>query len=118
MIVSKKYYTEIDLIKLLAAIGIVAIHTNLPFFDVIGRLGVPFFAIVSSFFFFRKWLSVANKKDMLNKYLRRITYLYLLWQLIYIPFVLKAFAKIMQKLGEINLKNILIYILGISFSQQ
>lgn len=72
MIVSKKYYTGIDLIKLFAAMGIVAIHTNLPFFNVIGRLGVPIFAIVSSFFFFRRWLNATNKKGILNKYLRRI----------------------------------------------
>lgn len=51
MIVSKKYYTGIDLIKLFAAMGIVAIHTNLPFFNVIGRLGVPFFASYQVFSF-------------------------------------------------------------------
>lgn len=51
MIVSKKYYTGIDLIKLFAAMGIVAIHTNLPFFNVIGRLGVPFLHHIKFFLF-------------------------------------------------------------------
>ena len=49
--ISKKVYTGVDLIKLIAALCIVAIHTGMPFFNVLGRLGVPFFTIVTSFFF-------------------------------------------------------------------
>ena len=49
---SKKLYKGIDIFKLMAALGVVAIHTEVKFFDILGRLGVPFFVIVSSFFFF------------------------------------------------------------------
>lgn len=37
-----KVYTGVDIFKMIAAIGIVAIHTNVLFFKTLGRLGVPF----------------------------------------------------------------------------
>ena len=46
-----KIYKGIDVFKLFAAIGVVAIHANLVFFKTLGRMGVPFFVIISSFFF-------------------------------------------------------------------
>lgn len=42
----------IDLIKFLFAITIVRIHTGVPLFRVVSRIGVPFFVIVSAFLFF------------------------------------------------------------------
>ncbi len=38
-----KIYKGIDVFKLLAAVGVVAIHSNLMFFKTLGRMGVPFF---------------------------------------------------------------------------
>lgn len=46
----KKEYSGVDLFKLLAAIGVIAIHTDMPILRIISRLAVPFFAIISSFF--------------------------------------------------------------------
>ncbi|MCT3586107.1 hypothetical protein EFR95_07140, partial [Lactobacillus amylovorus] len=47
----KKEYSGVDLFKLLAAIGVIAIHTDMPILRIISRLAVPFFAIISSMFF-------------------------------------------------------------------
>lgn len=114
MSVSKNYYTGVDLFKLYAALGILAIHTNLPFFNIVGRLGVPFFAITSSFFFFKKYIKASRsvqRKKILLKYCKRILALYVLWQIVYLPLALKAFVKIMQMFNGINLKSIFLYII-------
>ena len=89
---NKKIFTGIDVFKCIAALGVVVIHTRVPFFNILGRLGVPFFAIVSGMFFFKKYLSFNSnyeRKLYLLKYTRRIFLLYLTWQLIYLPFVIK-----------------------------
>lgn len=54
----RRCLTGVDIFKLFAALGIVAIHTKLPLLSIIGRLGVPFFATVSSYFFFNKFLNL------------------------------------------------------------
>lgn len=108
-----KVYTGVDIFKMIAAIGIVAIHTNVLFFKTLGRLGVPFFVIVSSFFFFNHYLKLNDnqeKKKYLIKYLRRIGYLYLCWQIIYIPLAISAFKHSMNRWGEISCLNISRYI--------
>ena len=51
----KKVYTGVDVFKLLAAIGVVSIHTYFPFLEILGRVGVPFFVIISSFLFFYEY---------------------------------------------------------------
>ena len=89
---NKKIFTGVDFFKCMAALGVVAIHTRAPIFNVFGRLGVPFFAIISGMFFFSKYTyldSKDKKKKYLFKYLKRIFLLYLTWQVIYIPFVIK-----------------------------
>ena len=56
----KKLYKGIDVFKLIAALGVVAIHTEINFLDVLGRLGVPFFVIISSFFFFKHYFYLGD----------------------------------------------------------
>ena len=50
---NKKLYKGVDIFKLIAAFGVVAINTGVDFFNILGRLGVPFFVMISSFFFFK-----------------------------------------------------------------
>ena len=45
-----RVYTGVDIFKVFAAMGVVAIHSDATILNTIGRLGVPFFAIISSFF--------------------------------------------------------------------
>lgn len=49
---NKKIFTGVDFFKCMAALGVVAIHTRAPIFNVFGRLGVPFLPLylVCSFF--------------------------------------------------------------------
>ena len=76
----------IDIVKLIMSILVVGIHTELFGFNVwldrgfgiITRLCVPFFFIASSYFFWRK-----EKK--LTAYLIRLTSMYVIWSLIYLP---------------------------------
>ena len=96
---SNRTFAGIDLMKFLAAILVVAIHTR-PFYDIDYRLGfvveniltriaVPFFFISSGYFFADKILSlptIEQKRKVLINFLWRITQLYLLWSLIYLPY--------------------------------
>lgn len=87
-----KVYRGVDIFKLGAAIGVVAIHTEMPFLEIIGRLGVPFFVIISGFFFFKHYLKLDNKLskiEYLKKFESRILFLFLTWQVIYLPLAFK-----------------------------
>lgn len=114
----RKIYTGVDLIKLVAAICIVAIHTSMPFFNILGRLGVPFFTIVTSFFFFKKYIKESNfinKKKIIILYCKRILFLYLAWQLIYIPLAVKHFIKIINTHGGVSSLSLSVYIIDFFF---
>ncbi|HIT44347.1 acyltransferase family protein [Limosilactobacillus vaginalis] len=116
--ISKRIYTGFDLVKLIAAICIIAIHTRAPFFNIIGRLGVPFFAIVSSILFFNHYqrlIKCEEKKDYLLKFCRRIFLLYITWQVIYIPIAIRQFRVIMASLKGTGFKNLLVYFLDFFF---
>lgn len=77
----------IDIVKLVMAVLVVGIHTEpLGFniwldrgFGIITRLCVPFFFIASSYFYWKK-------EKMLYKYILRLTTIYAIWSLIYMPF--------------------------------
>lgn len=106
-----KVYKGIDVLKIFAALGIVAIHSNLILFKTLGRLGVPFFAIISSFFFFKKYLILDKdgKRNRLILFEKRILYLFLCWEVFYIPLALKNFIYLV-KINGLTLKTILKYI--------
>ena len=79
--------SSIDIAKLAMAILVIGIHTE-PFhaniwldrgFGILTRLCLPFFFVASAYFFFK------NGKP-LKAYLSRITLLYVIWSLIYLPF--------------------------------
>lgn len=83
----KKSNVAIDIVKLIFAYLVVAIHTE-PFgfsflldkgFGIITRICVPFFFVASSYFFFLK-----NGSPI--RYIKRIFILYFVWSLIYLPF--------------------------------
>ncbi len=96
---TKKYYHAVDIVRVIAACVVVAVHTN-PLQDyteigdyfintVIGRLVVPFFFIVSGFFFGRKMIfdaPVRHDISHLFAFLKKIFMIYLVWTLIYLPF--------------------------------
>lgn len=92
-------YDAIDFAKIIASILVICIHIH-PLKDIspvvayildngIARMAVPFFFTTSAFLLFKKINLLNNNKDkvnILNKYLRRITILYLVWSMVYFPF--------------------------------
>ena len=82
-----KVYNGLDVLKVLAAIGIVAVHTGATGINTLGRLGVPFFAIVSSMLFFSKYeqMGRVQQSKYLIHFIKRIGTLFLCWQVFYLP---------------------------------
>ncbi len=84
-------YNSIDILRLLCAIMVVAIHTT-PFTEFEGqagyyaayvfpRLGVPFFFAVSGYFYIS---SLLQGKKVFVKYLKRLAAIYILWSFVYL----------------------------------
>lgn len=96
---TKTYYNGIDVARIVAAFIVIGVHTG-PFIDytangdlflntVIGRLVVPFFFIVSGFFYGRKIeFHAPIRKDIhfLFAFLKKIFTIYIIWTLIFLPF--------------------------------
>lgn len=93
----KKYrrINSIDIMRLIFAISVVAIHTH-PFLEhnelisyifseVIGRIAVPFFFLISGYFFMMK---LKNNNTEYKVYLISIVSTYLIWNLIYLLYKL------------------------------
>ncbi len=85
-----KKYNLIDIMRLICAIMIVAIHTH-PFEDinpllgyigtqVLPRIGLPFFFAISGYFYIK---NLNDGKDVSFKYIKRLLNIYIIWSLIY-----------------------------------
>ncbi len=95
-------YGSIDLVKLVMAILVVAIHTR-PFYycdsflvkEVYGfivRCAVPFFFLSSGFLLAKKMDGVEHRTDVLQNHLKKIIRLYLLWTVIYLPLTIYGYV--------------------------
>ena len=86
--VGRKRDATIDFFRVIASILVILIHTAvrehtpvLYFISVtIGRYAVPFFMIVSGYFYFLK-----PGKERLKKILSNVLWLWFIWNIIYIP---------------------------------
>ena len=81
-----KNKSGIDIVKLFMALVVVMIHTAGKDYDVL-KVAVPYFFIASGFFFFKKW----GREDGLKsnyKWLVRISLMYIIWTIIYLPFTI------------------------------
>lgn len=85
---------SVDLLKALFALGILALHTNCfgeynTYLVPIYRIGVPFFFVISSYFFFKKIAKTPEReqKSVLWKYIQRNLLLYVFWFVCSLPFV-------------------------------
>lgn len=87
----KKNYS-IQVYKLVAAILVVAIHA-IPFYDInvnlgfivhdiIDRTAVPFFFMVSGYFYAEK---IVERKNYVNHYLKNVLKIYLFWSIVFLP---------------------------------
>ena len=89
---TKRTYNSIDVAKLVSAFFVAAIHAN-PFsglsstiaISLFARMAVPFFFMVSAFFFFR----AGCDGEKLVAYLKRLGRLYLIWFIVGLPVIVK-----------------------------
>ena len=90
---NKKTYIGIDVFKLICAVLIIYMHTYCFDGGVIGSwiknilasVGVPFFFIVSGYFFAKGTENAVNPKAYVKKYLLRILKIYVAWTIITLP---------------------------------
>ena len=121
---SKELYA-IDLMKLFMALSVVGIHTDplktyssfINSFLMFGifRLSVPFFFVSSSWLLFRK-IDLNNiRAENIRKYICRLTVMYVLWTLIYIPAIIDeytSFAALLKNVFLLGSYNQLWYLLA------
>lgn len=90
----KKNYCGIDIMKFLASILVIYMHTS-PLIEVnnnldyiifsISRSAVPFFLVTSGYLFFKKVTKEEANTQILTKYLKRLFTLYLSWSILMLP---------------------------------
>ncbi len=96
-----KNYDMVDCLKFLMAIGVVSIHVGVPILSTGGRLAVPFFLIISSYFFFRNYeqLDELARRRKMRAYLKRIFLLFLSWEILYLPWTIAEGIKYFNNKG-------------------
>ena len=96
----KKQNELIDVLKFVAALFVVGIHSmplmsfntlvNNVIFQGVARLAVPFFFVVSAYFLFRKINSKPEDgKKIVWNYAKRLAILYLFWFIVFFPVIMK-----------------------------
>lgn len=119
----ERNYNAIDIVKLLMALFVVAIHVhpeecldNFDLKDIIRNLyslAVPFFFTASGLFL---WNKLKNKSRdvclmLLRRWLKRITRLYILWTIIYLPYTIYGLVLEDNSIGKsflIFIRNVLL----------
>lgn len=90
---SQELYVGADLMKLICAFLIVFLHTYNHDWGVFGEwvhttlspIGVPFFFIVSGFFYGKGLEKTGGAKDYFCRYVKRIFYMYFFWSVMTLP---------------------------------
>jgi surface polysaccharide O-acyltransferase-like enzyme len=98
---SNQQYNSIDLLKIIMAIFVIAIHTHpfenfrpgifLNIYNIIVSTAVPFFFISSGFLISNK-IENLNNIDKVWKYLIKMVKLYLIWTIIYMPLTIYGYV--------------------------
>lgn len=94
-----KNFYFLDCMKFLMSLIVIFLHTNiLTNYDIsvkllickiFGRMVVPIFFMTSGYLLFRKFKDDDEyNKKIIKRYLTRLTKLYILWSILYIPFIL------------------------------
>ncbi len=116
---SIKNIPSLDIAKFLMAIMVVAIHTEpLIEFSNINNIyiyklskifeatAVPFFSITSAYLLYSKYRKNNNDISVIKEYLIKMTKLYIIWSLIYLPFAIYEYSTGSKSL----IANTIIYI--------
>ncbi|NFA02539.1 acyltransferase family protein [Weissella cibaria] len=87
---NRKNYDLVDLTKFIQAILVISIHAGVPGASWIGRIAVPYFFIVSGYFYFKKYNQLLSNTERLKSYFgysKRILGLLMIWNLMYLPLI-------------------------------
>lgn len=111
----KKSYVLIDFFKMFCAVLIIFLHTEVLLSvssplqmilrNTVLTIAVPFFFTVSGFFFFKKLISSKDKAKVFRHNEKRVIQLYLIYTVIYFPFVLRGWI-----VNGFSAKSILLYV--------
>ncbi len=105
MATARKQYSSLDLAKFICAILIIILHTaplssysrllTMGLRSIITVVAVPFFFITSGFLLFQKLntLDAAEQKAYFIRYEKRLILMYLLWSVVYFPFVVTGWVQ-------------------------
>lgn len=99
---AKNDYSAIDLFRIIAAVLVVMIHANTTksnsFFNLFNysftSIAVPFFFLVSGFFFQRGLEKSRNKRTFILNYEKKLLILYLCWMIISLPILITGYTSL------------------------
>lgn len=123
----RKSYYALDIAKFISAFLVICIHTgplediskdaNFVLVQIIARIAVPLFFIISGFLFFskiemdREWNDYENKRR-LKHYVGRLLKIYVIWSILYLPFN----YILMSNAGGISATSLLGYVRDFFFT--
>lgn len=120
----KMYYQNLDILKYISAILIIILHLrpfihfsdqlDLAFNNIITRICVPIFFIITGYFVAKKEI---NKENYIKDYIKRMIPLYLVWSLLYLPVIIGTIIQYLPAINEylanINISFPLLIVLSI-----
>ncbi|MDQ4431521.1 acyltransferase [Yokenella regensburgei] len=103
---------SIDALRVIMAVLVIMIHSTLVIYDKkigifilvegFGRIAVPFFFVVSGFY-----LEQTLQKDKLSSWLSKIVKMYVVWNIIYLPFQIHLIDAIFDRnIEDLNINNL------------
>lgn len=103
---SKINYENVDFLRYIFSIIIIIVHLrpflniskglDITFNNIVGRVCVPFFFLVTGYFIA---LKEKEKKGYIKKYIKSLIPLYLIWSIIYLPILFGTSIQYMQEIS-------------------
>lgn len=105
--INKLNYQNLDILKYLSSILIIVLHLrpflnfsnelDLAFNNIVTRICVPIFFIITGYFVAKK---EKTNQNYIKEYIRKIIPLYLVWSLLYIPVIIGTIIKYLPIINE------------------
>ena len=104
---NKLNYQNLDILKYISAILIMILHLrpfinfsdqlDLAFNNIITRICVPIFFIITGYFVAKK---ESKRENYINDYIKKTIPLYLVWSLLYLPVIIGTIIQYLQTINE------------------
>ena len=105
------YYQNLNILKYILSILVIILHLrpfihysnelDLAFNNIVSRICVPLFFIITGYFVAKK---EKDKSNYIDTYIKRTIPLYLMWSLIYIPIILITMIQYLHQINEYIIK--------------